>query len=139
LLAAIQSAPTKWVAEDLGLTVLGTQEKEIAPQWPKHTFVARPKFLDDNPETVRAFEAGAHVFVEKPLAETAEDAERVVAVARKHNKKLVVGYSGRQELMTVLDRTTRGEFVDEIWTFLVDRVIAAGNRAGMGIHRPHRG
>ena len=25
LLAAIQSAPTKWVAEDLGLTVLGTQ------------------------------------------------------------------------------------------------------------------
>jgi NitT/TauT family transport system substrate-binding protein len=55
LLAAIQSAPTKWVAEDLGLTVLGTQEKEIAPQWPKHTFVARTKFLDDNPQTVRAF------------------------------------------------------------------------------------
>src|SRR5260370_6219041 len=60
LLAAIQSAPTKWVAEDLGLTVLGTQEKEIAPQWPKHTFVARPKFLDENPETVRAF-LRAHV------------------------------------------------------------------------------
>src|ERR1700682_3787331 len=55
LLAAIQSAPTKWVAEDLGLTVLGTQEKEIAPQWPKHAFVARAKFLDDFPETVRAF------------------------------------------------------------------------------------
>jgi NitT/TauT family transport system substrate-binding protein len=60
LLAAIQSAPTKWVAEDLGLTVLGTQEKEIAPQWPKHTFVARPKFLDDHPETIRAF-LRAHV------------------------------------------------------------------------------
>jgi predicted dehydrogenase len=44
---------------------------------------------------VRAFEAGAHVFVEKPLAETAEDAECVVAAARKHNKKLVVGYSAR--------------------------------------------
>ena len=60
LLAAIQSAPTKWVAEDLGLTVLGTQEKEIAPQWPKHSFVARTKFLDDYPETVRAF-LRAHV------------------------------------------------------------------------------
>jgi ABC-type nitrate/sulfonate/bicarbonate transport system substrate-binding protein len=60
LLAAIQSAPTKWVAEDLGLTVLGTQEKEIAPQWPKHTFVARTKFLDDYPQTVRAF-LRAHV------------------------------------------------------------------------------
>jgi NitT/TauT family transport system substrate-binding protein len=60
LLAAIQSAPTKWVAEDLGLTVLGTQDKEIAPQWPKHSFVARTKFLDDNPNTARAF-LRAHV------------------------------------------------------------------------------
>ena len=60
LLAAIQSAPTKWVAEDLGLTVLGTQAQEIAPQWPKHTFVARTKFLDENPQTLRAF-LRAHV------------------------------------------------------------------------------
>ena len=60
LLAAIQSAPTKWVAEDLGLTVLGTQVSEIAPQWPKHIFVARSKFLDDYPGTVRAF-LRAHV------------------------------------------------------------------------------
>src|SRR5580693_6162509 len=60
LLAAIQSAPTKWVAEDLGLTVLGTQEQEIAPQWPKHTFVAPTRFLDENPQTLRAF-LRAHV------------------------------------------------------------------------------
>ena len=60
LLAAIQSAPTKWVAQDLGLTVLGTQDKEIAPQWPKHSFVARTKFLDENPGTLRAF-LRAHV------------------------------------------------------------------------------
>jgi predicted dehydrogenase len=44
---------------------------------------------------VSAFEAGAHVFIEKPLAETGEDAERVVAAARKHDRKLVVGYSMR--------------------------------------------
>ena len=31
---------------------------------------------------IRAFEAGAHVFMEKPIAETVEDAERVVATAR---------------------------------------------------------
>jgi NitT/TauT family transport system substrate-binding protein len=60
LLAAIQSAPTKWVAEDLGLTVLGTQPQEIAPQWPKHSFVARTKFLDDYPNTVKTF-LRAHV------------------------------------------------------------------------------
>jgi predicted dehydrogenase len=41
---------------------------------------------------VRAMEAGAHVFVEKPLAATVEDAERVVATARRLKQKLVIGY-----------------------------------------------
>jgi predicted dehydrogenase len=41
---------------------------------------------------VRAMEAGAHVFVEKPLAETVADAEHVVAAAHRTGKKLVVGY-----------------------------------------------
>lgn len=41
---------------------------------------------------IRAMRAGANVFVEKPLATTVEDAERVVACARETGKKLVVGY-----------------------------------------------
>ncbi len=41
---------------------------------------------------VAAFEAGAHVFVEKPLATTVGDAERVVAAARASGRKLVIGY-----------------------------------------------
>ncbi len=41
---------------------------------------------------LRAIEAGAHVFVEKPLAETAADAERVVDAATARGRKLVVGY-----------------------------------------------
>jgi predicted dehydrogenase len=40
----------------------------------------------------QAMEAGAHVFVEKPLAMNVADAERVVATARKTGRKLVVGY-----------------------------------------------
>jgi predicted dehydrogenase len=41
---------------------------------------------------VMAFEAGCHVFVEKPLATTVADAERVVAAAKAANRKLVIGY-----------------------------------------------
>ncbi len=41
---------------------------------------------------VAAMEAGAHVFVEKPLATRVADAERVVACAKATGRKLVVGY-----------------------------------------------
>lgn len=41
---------------------------------------------------IRAMEAGAHVFVEKPLALTAEEAQRVVDTAHRLNRKLGVGY-----------------------------------------------
>ena len=41
---------------------------------------------------VAGLEAGAHVFVEKPLAMTVAEAERVVDAARVNGRKLVVGY-----------------------------------------------
>ncbi|MEI4472252.1 Gfo/Idh/MocA family protein [Frigidibacter sp. MR17.24] len=41
---------------------------------------------------IAAIEAGAHVFVEKPLAATVAEAERVTAAATAHGRKLVVGY-----------------------------------------------
>jgi predicted dehydrogenase len=40
----------------------------------------------------RAMEAGAHVFVEKPIAETVDDAQRVVDTAVRTRRKLVIGY-----------------------------------------------
>src|SRR5690606_27408964 len=41
---------------------------------------------------VKAFENGAHVFIEKPLADTVIGAQRVIDAANKAKKKLVVGY-----------------------------------------------
>lgn len=45
---------------------------------------------------IKAMEAGANVFVEKPLADSVENAEKVVETARRTGKKLVVGYILRQ-------------------------------------------
>jgi predicted dehydrogenase len=39
-----------------------------------------------------AFEAGADVFIEKPLAESVVEAEKIVAKARELGRKLVIGY-----------------------------------------------
>lgn len=44
------------------------------------------------PFAIRALEQGCHVFIEKPLADTVEGAERVVAAANKVGRKVVVGY-----------------------------------------------
>ncbi|MDQ3290889.1 MAG: Gfo/Idh/MocA family oxidoreductase, partial [Bacteroidota bacterium] len=41
---------------------------------------------------IQALENGCHVFLEKPIADSVEGAERVAAAAKKANKKLVVGY-----------------------------------------------
>jgi len=41
---------------------------------------------------IRAMDAGAHVFMEKPIATNLADAERVVAKAKEKNRKLVLGY-----------------------------------------------
>lgn len=41
---------------------------------------------------LKAFAAGCHVFMEKPIATNIEDAEKVVAAAKAANRKLVLGY-----------------------------------------------
>lgn len=41
---------------------------------------------------LKAIEAGCHVFVEKPLADTAEGARRVVSAALRAGRQLMVGY-----------------------------------------------
>ncbi len=44
------------------------------------------------PYAIYALEKGCHVFIEKPLADTVEGAQRVVDAAKKYGNKLVIGY-----------------------------------------------
>ena len=61
--------------------------------------VTRPDVVSINtyPETHadyarKALAVGAHLFVEKPLANTVEEAQEIVDLAQRANRKLVVGY-----------------------------------------------
>jgi predicted dehydrogenase len=83
-----------------GLTV--PAELEDAPRFTAFDAAlaaAKPDIVSINtlPDTharfaIAAMEAGAHVFVEKPIAETVADAERVVETAARTGRKLVIGY-----------------------------------------------
>ena len=41
---------------------------------------------------IKSLNSGAHIFIEKPLAENLEDAYEIINLAKKKNKKIVVGY-----------------------------------------------
>jgi NitT/TauT family transport system substrate-binding protein len=51
---AMISAPATWQAESDGYTLLGTQQREVAPAWPEHIFAAKTKFLAANRNTIGA-------------------------------------------------------------------------------------
>ena len=70
--------------------VLGSFEEGLAL---KPDLVSVNSYTDSHAAyAIAAMQAGAHVFVEKPLAPTVEDAERVVETARRTGRKLVIGY-----------------------------------------------
>ncbi|HET8728114.1 MAG TPA: Gfo/Idh/MocA family oxidoreductase [Alphaproteobacteria bacterium] len=97
---------------------------------------------------VRAFRAGAHVFVEKPIAETVEDAERVVAAAKAANRKLVIGYILRHhpswmklvELARTLGRplamrmNLNQQSIGEAWTWHKDLMRSLSPIVDCGVH-----
>ncbi|MCP5085287.1 MAG: Gfo/Idh/MocA family oxidoreductase [Rhodobacteraceae bacterium] len=59
----------------------------------KPDLVCIATYSDSHAEfAIAAMDAGAHVFIEKPLATSVSDAERVVAKAKETDRKLVVGY-----------------------------------------------
>jgi predicted dehydrogenase len=72
---------------------------EITPSYADSLRALKPDLVSINTYTdthadyaVMAMEQGAHVFVEKPLATTVAEAERVVAAAKANGRKLLVGY-----------------------------------------------
>jgi predicted dehydrogenase len=80
---------------------------DLAPELGRYPYVdsfeaglaLRPDVVSINTYTdsharlaIQAMEAGAHVFVEKPLALTMASAREVVATARRTQRKLVIGY-----------------------------------------------
>jgi predicted dehydrogenase len=64
------------------------------------------------PVAIAALEAGKHVLIEKPLARTAEEGERMVAAAQKAERVLAVAFNRRfrDDMMLVHDHVANGGF-----------------------------
>ncbi|HEV2108783.1 MAG TPA: Gfo/Idh/MocA family oxidoreductase, partial [Thermomicrobiales bacterium] len=64
------------------------------------------------PIAVAALEAGKHVLIEKPLARTAEEGERMVQTSHKAERVLAVAFNRRfrDDMMLVHDHAAKGGF-----------------------------
>jgi len=82
------------LAERLGVTCEPTLEALMARRDIDAIVVTTPHHLHAN-ETVMALESGKHVLVEKPMATTVEDCDRMIAAAARQGKVLGVAYNLR--------------------------------------------
>ncbi len=90
LVALVNRSPVDLPPELDGYPLFTTFEEGLATA---PDLVCIATYSDSHADyAVAAMDLGAHVFVEKPLATTVTDAERVVAKAVETGRKLVVGY-----------------------------------------------
>jgi scyllo-inositol 2-dehydrogenase (NAD+) len=74
------------------------------------------------PFTKDALLAGKHVLIEKPLAQTEEEADELIRLARQKNLKLTVGYSQRfNPRMAFIRKTIQSGAIGDVVTCLVSR------------------
>jgi predicted dehydrogenase len=90
---AKNTARAEKLAEELGLAVPVYTDyyqamKEVQPE-----VVSINTYTDTHADfSIHAMNAGCHIFMEKPIARTVEEAERVADVVRRTGRKLVIGY-----------------------------------------------
>jgi NitT/TauT family transport system substrate-binding protein len=117
----ILAPPVNWQLQDAGFTVLGSQGGEIAPQWPKHVFVAKKQFLDANPNTVRA------ILRAQVSAVRLAKSDRALVVATLTDRlKYPKPYAERAYDPLVADYDERGSLPEEasmrvFWSLQIER------------------
>jgi NitT/TauT family transport system substrate-binding protein len=102
---AMLSAPLTWQAQSDGYSLLGTQQREVAAEWPEHIYSVKAKFLATNPNTIAAVLRG-HVAALRQakanrVAATAVFVERLKytpALAARSYEELMPSYDERGRL-----------------------------------------
>lgn len=106
----LESSRTSWTAET-GTPAYAELDELLARTTPEVVIVSTP------PEThadlcVRCLEAGAHLIVEKPFAESVADADRVLAAAAVAGRRVAVNHQFVEApiFRAVIEAARRGEY-----------------------------
>ncbi|MFD2202916.1 Gfo/Idh/MocA family oxidoreductase [Shivajiella indica] len=83
----------KRLNEKLGADYPLFEDYEEALEQTKPDAVCISTYPDTHEEiALKSLEAGCHIFIEKPLADTVKGSEKIIEAAKKMDKKVVVGY-----------------------------------------------
>ena len=122
--AAVLSPPFKWQAETEGFTRLGTQADEIGPEWPKGVYVAREEFINQHPNTLRAF-LRAHIrAIRHGKANPVESTETLKEILKYDQQFADLA---QQEVLPQFDE--RGRFPSTTMPLFWDVLVATGEVA----------
>lgn len=102
------------LADCCGGRAYGSYQEMLAREKPEAVFIATPELVHREP-ALAAIEAGAHLFIEKPLAVSLTDCDAIINAARKAGVKLMTGHILRFEttyamLKSALDEGSIGVF-----------------------------
>ncbi len=110
-LADLDPARCRRITEAIPVSRVYTSYEELLAQDDIDAVsIALPNFLH-GPAAIAALKAGKHVLIEKPLAITVEEGERIVATARRTGRKLMVcfNYRFRGDSQALKERIDAGE------------------------------
>lgn len=94
LVAVASGSRAPKLAADYGVELCHSKEELVARKDIDAIIIATPQFLHAE-EALLAAAHGKHLFIEKPMTTTVEDAERIIEACAKNNLKLSVGYQQR--------------------------------------------
>lgn len=92
----VDTQQAQMLVDACGGKVYTDYETLLKEQKPQAVFIATPEPYHCGP-AVAAAQYGAHLFIEKPIATTLEDADTIIQAARDAGVKLMVGYILRFE------------------------------------------
>ena len=119
-IADVNAERAQSVAEEFGIPNWYTDYRDMfAATELKLVSVATPDHLHLDP-TLAALEAGVHVLLEKPMALTVADAERMVRTAEASDLKLMVNFAPRWQLPNAQakDALDRGELGYPVYAYV---------------------
>lgn len=111
-LAGLDTDRCQSLAKQFGIPmVFGDYRELLAVRDIDAVSIAVPNHLH-MPVAIAALEAGKHVLIEKPLARTAEEGQRMVQASHKAERVLAVAFNRRyrDDMMLVHDHVARGGF-----------------------------